>query len=750
MTGKGLLATTAIAAMALGTGAAHAQDTAAAAATAASGGDNGEIIVTAQRRSEKLRDVPISITAISQDTLVKSGIANTIDIQRVTPAVQLPLFGGFLQPVVRGIGSQNSGLGDSSNVAVYVDGVYQPSQSGQLLDLPDIQQIEVLKGPQGTLYGQNAAGGAITLTSVRPSFTWTGRMSASYGNYDNLALRGYVSGPLAADKAALSIAAGFQDRKGFKTNVAKGERDSGLNSKTVRARLLLAPSDTFEVIVTGFYGKRSDGGIYAGQPIGPGRPTGYGLADLRTPPLTIARPSGPWEFAANEDTLTRITSYGGNVLGKLDTGIGTFSTVTAYGNVKVLDLVDADYTAANVGGLNLTVKNHNFIQEVNFASEKFGDATLSAGLFYMALKESYDPNIFALYAFAPNVPPVTTVPAVGVPLFLSQQYAYNRKRSYAGYVELAYDISDRLNLTVGGRYSHETQRTADNRTRSTGSIVPILFPDPRGTVSFNKFTPRATLRYAITPDANIYASYSKGFKSGYVNSGDPNSTPVPAPVRPEVVDAYEAGFKGRLAPGVNVNVAAFWYDYKDIQVYVYGVPVEIYLNAASGRIKGIDGDISLSLAPGLTVTAGGAYLDAKYRNFPGAIIYVPAPAGYGYATAPYDASGRQMIRSPKWSGNLAVNYEVETGAGKIGAYVAGNYNSGIKYDVAGIIRQREYALLDAELSYAPDGLNGVRLVLWGKNLTNKAYLQSVLTSQFVNGGSFADPRTYGVRAEFKF
>ena len=711
--------------------------------------DDGEIIVTAQRRSEKLRDVPISITAISQDTLVKSGINNTIDIQRVTPAVQLPLFGGFLQPVVRGIGSQNSGLGDSSNVAVYVDGIYQPSQSGQLLDLPDIQQIEVLKGPQGTLYGQNAAGGAITLTSITPQFEWGGRGSASYGNFNDVAIRGYITGPIAGDVAAISLAAAFQDRDGFKRNVASGGHDSGLNSKTVRGRLLLKVSDDAQVTIGAYYGKRSDGGIYAGKPIGEGTPTGYAFAEAAG--IDLPKPVGPWDYALNGDTLTEITSYGANILGKFETGIGTFSTVTAYGNVKVKDLADPDFTAANVGGVDLNIKNHSFIQEVNFASRKFGRLSWSAGLFLMHLKESYAPNDFYLYAFAPNFPPVTAYPDEGVALFTINQFAQNKKRSYAAYVEFGYDISDQLNLTVGGRYSYETQETADNRSAVRGIVGKDLLPDPRGSVAFRKFTPRATLRYAISPTMNVYASYSQGFKSGYVNSGDANATPVPDPVKPEVVKAYEVGFKGRLAQGVNLNLAAFRYDYSDIQVYVYGVPTEIYLNAASGRINGVDGDLSINLAPGLTFNVGAAYLDAKYRDFPGAVIYQPNDAvGYGYVYVPYDASGKRLIRAPKWTANAAINYQVETGAGTFAAYVAGNYNSGINYDAAGIIRQRRYALLDGELSFAPEGLEGVRLVLWGRNLTNKAYIQSVLTSQFVQGASYADPRTYGVRAEFKF
>jgi iron complex outermembrane recepter protein len=175
------------------------------------------------------------------------------------------------------------------------------------------------------------------------------------------------------------------------------------------------------------------------------------------------------------------------------------------------------------------------------------------------------------------------------------------------------------------------------------------------------------------------------------------------------------------------------------------------LNAAAAHIKGIDGDITINLAHGLTFSGGAAYVDGKYTKFDDAVVYQPVTAPpYGYVQVPYDASGKSLIRSPKWTANAALNYEVETSAGTFGAYVAGNYNSGLKYDVAGIIAQKRYALLDAELSFKPDFLKGLRVVVWGKNLTDKRYIQSVLTSGFVQGASYADPRTFGVRGEFSF
>ncbi len=706
---------------------------------------SADIIVTAQRREERLRDVPISITALGQDELVKSGVTSILDIERITPGLKLPMFGGFLQPSIRGISSAGAGMGDQSNVALYVDGVYQPSMSGQLIDLPDVEQVQVLKGPQGTLYGQNAAGGAIIITSIMPQFDFGGRFSASYGNHDNAILRGYVTGPIGnSEQVAFALAGSYQKRDGFRHDLVRGGRDPGLESTFVRGRVLVEPSDALSFTLAGYYTKRTDHGIYAGQPVGPGTPLGYALAGMADVPFPI--PQNPRQFALSVVPRQQTKTHGFSLKADLDAGIGMISTTSAYGNVKVSNVADADYTAVNLGEVNpLNIGNEHFIQEINFASERFGRFSFSAGAFFMALKEEYQPNTYNGHFMAIG-DPITVGPPLPPPLFSSVQYAFNRKRSYAGYIEGSYDVTDRINLSVGGRYAYEQQRTADNY----GSGSTVLIPDPRGTVSFERFTPRATLRYELDPSSNIYASYSQGFKSGYVNSGDPFPLPVEAPVQPEKVYAYEIGYKGRPLSGVSLNLAAFHYDYKDIQVYTYSPPTELYQNAAAARIRGIEVDISISVAPGLTISAGATYLDAEYKNFPAASVFVPNAFGFGYDRQSINASGISLPRAPELTGNLAISYEGHVGPGTLGAYVSASYSSDVKFDIGGLVLQPEYATVNTELSFAPDGVDGLRFVLWGKNLTDVDYLSSVLTSQFVLGGSYADPRTYGVRVEFEF
>jgi iron complex outermembrane receptor protein len=715
----------------------------AVAAPAASDARTSDIIVTAQRRSERLRDVPISITALSSEVLSKSGVENTMDLQRVTPGLQLQLYGGFLQPSIRGINSAGAGLDDSSNVAVYVDGIYQPSESGQLQDLPDVQNIQVLKGPQGTFYGQNAEGGAIIINTIAPSFTPAGKLSASYGNYDDKSVRGYLTGPITSTLAA-EIGAGYEDRGGFVRDILRGGHSNGLQSRLVRGKLLWQPSTAVSFTLGAYYSRRADGDIFANQPLN-GDALGYALAPIYG--LTLPKPTQPHEFAHNELPENIFTSYGFNLRGEFKLGFGTISTVTAYGNVKVRDHGDVDGTAASIGTVATSVDHHDFIQELNYSSGHIGRLTVSAGLFYMNKEESYPPQIFnSQYNKAVLL---TAYPTVPTTYFILGSYSRGTNHSYAAYLEATYDITDRLILSAGGRYDYERER---NQNFVIQAPPPLALPpsplpsDPRNPFTFKKFTPRATLRYKLNDMSNVYFSYSQGFKSGFANSLDF----VSPPVKPESLTAYEVGYKGRLSDMLSLNIAAYHYDYSNLQVFIYVPPNGYYQNAATARVNGVDFDTSLKISRNLSATLGVAYVDAKYRSFPKAGIYVPNAFGFGNDQMSPSASGNQLTRAPKLTGNAAINYGVDTGAGRLGAYVSGNYNSGLYYDPNNRVHQPRYATLAAELSFMPDALKGLRAVVYGKNLTNHNYLSSVLESQLGDLVSYAEPRTYGVRIEYAF
>lgn len=718
----------------------------------------GDIVVTAQRRSELQRDVPISITVLNADQLASAGITNTTDLGRVTPGVALPYYGAFLLPSIRGISSNGSGIGDSPNVAMYVDGVYQASQSGMNIDLPDVQSVQVLKGPQGSLYGQNAAGGAIIIDTIAPSFTWAGKVAIGYGNANDMVAKGYVTGPL-SQTLAMEASAAYQNRDGFNRDLVRGGHDKGLRSHSFRGKLLWEPNDTASLTVQGFYSSHRDTGVYSNAMLN-GNSTGVALSLLPCAYggyacLNLPVATKPHTFAMNIEPDTQVRTYGFSAHGKLEIpGAGTFTTVTAYNNNKAFDVADTDGSPLNIVDFYLHIKEHDFVQELNFASEKFGPLTLNAGLFYLSKTETYAP-----YYADIGVAPYSAYPDG----FSSGSYVYgstNRygKHSYAAYLEANVDLTDKLQVSAAGRYSIE-------RALAYGMFIfqpyPVSPPyptptaDPRGTFTFKKFTPRLVVRYKPDNDTTLYASYSKGFKSGYVDTSNINNNGcftadcIHPPVKPEIVDAYEVGFKGKIAGILDVSLAAFHYTYKNIQIFSFSPPNNsFYQNAASARINGFEFSTDLRVSSDLTLSVNGTYLDAKYKNFPNAVVYLPN--GFGNSQSVIDAGGNPLMRTPKWTINGSLSWKHETPAGTFGLYVSPSYNSGMSFDVGNRVRQREYALLDGEISFAPSAFDGLKLVVWGKNLTNHNYLQSVLESQLGDGVSFANPRTYGVRAEYSF
>jgi iron complex outermembrane recepter protein len=729
--------------------------------------DDRTIIVTAQRREERLLDVPIAITAHNAESLDKAGVSNLQDLERVTPGLQLPLYGGFLRPSIRGISSGLSTLNDSSNVAIYVDGVYQPIQNGAIIDLPDVETVQILKGPQGTLYGQNATGGAIIIDTVRPKFDTTGRVSVSYGKYDEIEARGFVTGPI-SERVAVLLSGSVTDRDGYNRNLITGERDKGLRSYVARGKFLFDFGDT-SFTLAGFYANRKDTNPFSNTPLN-GNSIGNALIRLYQSfgilPASVPLASKPHEFAITNDGDLQTKMWGLSLLGDIGVGeIGTLNTVTAYQKFRTISTPDVEASALPFADVDpLVTQGNYFIQELNFTSEHFGGFYFTAGGFYMHRIEEFWPSNFTGYFSLP-------AQLTGVPDFIQWDWAHSSKNSYAAYLELNYDITDQLTVTVAGRYSYEKVRVS-----SVGFLqfapgpftMPPLVDDPRGSHTFDQFTPRAVLRYKINNDHTVYASYSKGFKSGFVDfqgfgecpGGPQDVSCLPDTVRPETVDSFEVGYKGRFGRIFSVSLAAFHYKYKDIQVFIYNPPSGFYQNAAAGRVYGFDFDFSVEPTPNLRLAVGGSYVDTKYTEFPGAQVFeqwtpaqcaaqfLPFPCGNNTFNA--DVSGNQFQNAPKFTGTASIDYHHDFDPGRFGINVSGTYNSGFPFDVAGHINQKEYALLNGELSFEPAGVPGLRLVIWSRNLTDVDYIAGSLPVQFGDIVSWAPPRTYGVRGEFRF
>lgn len=682
-----------------------------------------EVIVTAQRRAERLQDVPIAITVQSGEQLEKAGVTNLRDVTAVVPGLSLTGTGPNLQPVMRGVGSQQTDPGNDPNVALYLDGVYQANQIANSFDLPDVQQIEVLKGPQGTLFGRNATGGAIRIFTLEPDFTPTGRLSLDYGRFDNVIAKGYMSGPLVDDTVAGSLSVFREDSDGYHRDIATGQDDvGGIESTVVRGKLLAQPSDSVKLLLSLGYLDRRDEDTSNYSVID-------GNAMARVFPGAVFGEQ-PDEFTANRDVFLDSTVHLASLKADFELAAGTLSSMTAYNKVDVLYSLDADASSFDALFYNLNELQEDYSQEFIFSSRSEGRLRGVGGLFYYHSDGRYDP-LDVLGAFAGPVP----------------MFVWSRQvtEAYAIFGEMSFDLTDRLTLVGGARYSDE-KRTA------YGTIQFGQGPEPAmpklGSKSWDSFTPRVSLRYRFLEDDTLYLTYSEGFKSGGYNIAAAN----PDPFDPEELKSIEVGVKTSPSRRLSANVAAFYYDYSDQQVMTVANNFNITANAASSEIYGLDADLAMRVTNDFTLTAGLALLQAEFDRYPNAVVLEPiggAACRCGNENVLIDASGFKAPKSPEWTLGLTADYahEFEFGAVELSAVVF--HSDEFYWDANERVREPSYTTLSARAAWQPRD-SRFKLSLWGKNLTDERYSKTTFMVELYDGASYARPRTYGVGVEYAF
>ncbi|WP_298670968.1 TonB-dependent receptor [uncultured Sphingomonas sp.] len=703
-----LLASTALAFAVMMPGAAHAQNARPAeqdgtVADSPAASNDGEIIVTAQRREEKLKDVPISVTAVTGDQLAQSGVTGSRELALLAPGVNINTTGAAAQATVRGVGNTVVGGNSESPVALYIDGVYVAGQYFAVFDLANIDSIQVLKGPQGTLFGRNATGGAILVTTSRPQNYFTGSLTTSYGNFNDYRIGGFISGPI-TESLSFDVAANYHKNDGYARDVLRNTKLATYEDKSVRAKLLFKPDDATSVMLIGDYGRIRDETAVAIRPI----------ATSSTPGALV--PTNPRELALSFDPYA-ITEGGGVSLEiSHDFDAFTVKSLSAYRQTKNYSLTDQDRVANPISRIDTTIRDNYFTQEVTVSNSKPGRFQWIAGAFY------YGDTVEN-----PTYSNVTTL----------LNNARLQVNAYALFGEGTYALTDALKLTAGIRYSTE-ERTFLSR-RSTGAVQSTF-----QSLNADAWTPRLSLIYAINPASNVYATYSKGFKSGLFPAATFNA---PA-VKPETLNSYEVGYKLSSGP-TSFTLAGYYYDYKELQVTTRTpAGLQTLLNAASAEIYGVDADLSVRVAEGLKLRLAGAYTHSKYKDFTSAPFFTPVP-GAGNTTSVGDATGNPLVRTPKWTATAGVRYETAVGSGKVDFSADYYYNSGFSWTFDNRYREASYSLVNAQLGWSPDGKN-FRLSVFGKNLTNELYSMGTSVTTFATAAAYAPPRSYGVAASFKF
>ena len=700
----------------------------------------GDIVVTAQRRSERLQDVPIAVSAVTGETLENRRVLDVVDLSNLTPSLQIKSGDNGANPriFIRGVGVNDFNPATNSAVGIYADGVYVASPLAQRFAFFDLQQAEVLRGPQGTLYGRNTTGGAINVTSRKPGNDFEADLLTEYGRFASVNVQGGVTAPIAKDLLSVRIAGLYQTDDGYTLNRLTGDHVNNTDRWAVRGSVRFKPSSNITDDLAVTYGKSRGGSILAydrtlfpssaavAGPDGLCAPAAYGTG-LCTNILGYGNASrnlyqGDYRFEGKDkvDLFTVANTLTIN-LGALD-----LVSVTGYQHAKRNDQEDSDDNPLPILSGSYVARQNTFSQELRLQSSGTRNLRYILGLYY-----AHDYlNNNSSYDILPILP-VSFTSGIG-------RYAWpltQKTDSYAAFGQLDYDLTSRLTLTGGLRYSadHKAFNYTSEELR-TGTTL-FTFNDAK---TFDSVTGKAGLQYRFSPDVNLYASYSRGAKSGGFFSGFATSPADLGPYKDEKVNAYEAGLKTRLlGRRLQANLSAFYYDYQDLQVYTIVVDGLItrqqFTNASAARIYGGELELEARPARNLTVTMNAAYLDATYRNF--------ESAGTNY-------SGNRLPSAPKVSVQTGFNYVKPVSFGAVVADANLSFRSRIFFETANIAR-----LSDPARAYV-DGRLGVRfgrderleLGGWVKNLFDETNISTITPIASLGFDSFnmGPPRTYGL------
>jgi len=715
-----------------------------------------DIIVTATRRATSMQRVSATIDVASAEKLDALKIDDAGALEAVVPGITVARSGG-ITPFIRGIGTFNAGFSEAS-VGVYIDGLYLPNSTGVLFSFNNVERIEVLKGPQGTLYGRNTTGGLINIITEKPGKELAVDGSVGYANYDTFSQKLYANVPL-GDNFAANVAV-FHEKQadGWSKNTVTGNDVQKSEETGVYGKLQWDNGGGTKVTLSGLYNYSDND-------------KGWAFAILPGSYGTDGTPyQGEYRIANRTDPSAKYKGYLTSLKIEHEFGFADFFSLTGYQwGHQVSNLTQNGMPGNPVAGQGaqnvfIDFNYKTFSQEFQFSSNA-QDSPFNwlVGAYY------YHDNTEVTTSLT-----TTCVGAVCAPLPGNAAPTYSTTwpttRSLSGYADGTYDITSSTHLTAGIRYTHEkkgfdgliTARPGFPNSVTDDELPPIRTPEQAGIpdhMTFNKITFRGVLTQDLSDHARVYASFNRGFKSGNYNPNVINQRPV----KPEFLDAYEIGLKSELLDNrLRLNISGFYYDYTDIQVRSnVGLPAgaaSIAQNVGSARTKGIDVQVDFTPVADFTISGGFEYLDAKYKDFPGTACSIPAiPSDTklgGIVVIPCTGSreatnlaGYPLPVSPKYSGNLTLNYRMDSDIGEFRWVVNNSYKSRYTLTPDSSVMQGKTLTVDASLNWtAPNGrLYGQLFV---RNLTDVYRYsagQSASTLVYVPG----EPRTYGVVVGFR-
>lgn len=750
-------------------------------------GTSDPIIVTARQRPEDAQDVPAALSVVDARWLEQSYTLNTRDLTTLVPALNYssanPRNTAF---TIRGLGSSvvavsqaNDGL--EPGVGYYVDGVYHARPATAAFDFSDIERIEVLRGPQGTLFGKNTTAGAINIVSAAPRFTRSFNAELSGGERSFAQGRFSATGPLMGDTLAYRLSGTFTRRDGVLRNVSNGRDQNTLGTQAVRGQVLWQPSTDFRFrLIADFANFNSECCtqvfLRVGTSLRPAARQYPALAETAgyAPPST-----DPYDRLTDIDASLAVKTSEGGVAGTADWDIGpaTVTSISAWRFWNWDAANDRDYTGLPIQLIQrIPSRQDQLSQEVRIASD--GEAAFSfvAGLYFFRQVLTGSPNsVFGPYGAPWLIGATTGANATPVPANLLDGYGQTGDtrfavNSYAAFGEANWRILPRLTVTGGLRYTYEakegdysTQVSGGPATSNTALInarLGVLRPQTYSTRDREgNLSGRANIAWEPVDDVLLYASFARGFKSGGINmSGlplDASNQPAlaTAVIDPERNTTWEAGLKSTMWDGAyTLNLAAYYTTVGDFQATVVDssqtVALRGYLsNIPEVRVQGIEVDSSFRLG-NFTLIGALAYSDGAYTDYPAG----PCPLErQTAATAACDLTGQRLAGLPRWSQTLSADYAVPVAAGALFFHADSNWRSGYFGDpsLSRFTFIDGYNLTNASIGYRrenPQG-KGWEIAIFARNLLDADYIQN-LTIQAGNSGLIlgtpSDPRTVGV------
>lgn len=701
-----------------------------------------EVVVTATKRSVALQDLAGSANVLGADKLGPGGIQEVRDMQVDIPNLSIGDQFGFARVFMRGIGMTSIDIGGEGAVAFLQDGAIIPRPAAQLMGMFDLDQVEVLRGPQGTLYGRGATGGAINMVTAKPGKDFGGYLNVTAGNYSLAQFKGAIDVPM-GNALSMRIAASLDSRDGYGNNIFTGSDINDRDASAYRATFVYDGGGPLTATLSAQYYEEDDNNYafsYFGQSQGSSIPVPFGVPILGG--NTVGMVGGDF-YDINSDQEP-INDRDGQLINlTIDYAFNDSWSLKSITSSQSMDRFlrdDLDSTDANLFGQNnYTEESDSFGQELilNFSNDRLD---VLSGVMYFE-EELYGevrvPLTNLCFLLAPD--------ACGTPVgdFLnSGNYLQDGDidiEAWGAYVEATYSLSDTWSVIAGLRYNYEERDgTGSFIFDAIGLDVPTNQRE-----SWNDLTPRVTLEYSPNDNMMLYATYTEAFKSGVINTG--STSP---PLDPETVDAFEIGLKGQNSSGtLRYSVAAFFYDYQDMQIsFVDETSTVSTINAAEAENSGLELELEGNFGNGFSFDFYLTYLSAEYQEF--------FNGDYANGFAIVDLSGNNLPNAPESTAKLGLNWEGQVGNGVLRLRGEAYYQDDVYFTEWNRpdAYQSSYEQYNASAEYSWN--DQWQLSIWGRNLSDEEVMSNnIITAPLYDSlrvGAVLPPRTYGATVTFQF